>query len=117
MIYYFGALEKEGHFLYNSHGTRMTRYDPKFPFNWDFLDGGTLKLIPNTEQGQISLVRLYANKQAWTVLSFWDQSGDSRPGSLSVFIQDAPLTAENMILNAKKVFPQVFSRITFELRT
>lgn len=51
----------------------------------------------------------------FTILSFWDYSGDSRGGSNSNFIEFGRFTYDEMITMAQKVFPSIFQRFNFEI--
>lgn len=48
---------------------------------------------------------------AWTVLSMWDRSGDSRGNSNSSFLTVGVFTAEEMWALAERDFPTIVKRI------
>jgi hypothetical protein len=51
----------------------------------------------------------------WTVLSFWDRSGDSRPGCCASFLLQGRLGFEAAVEEARRHFPALFERFTFEV--
>lgn len=129
---YFGYWGSPGHFLYKPDGNgarhsqlptelrdieslagdpdKIKRYDDgvhgkkTVPF-WDEKD---------QEQGRARL-HLIAG---WTVLAFWDRSGDRRGGSNSAFLAEGKFTFDEMCALARQHFPSVWTRITlaFEVR-
>lgn len=113
-IFYFGCLGDVGHYLWD-HMSMSTRLVPTdFPCDWHELDGRFLtvpKSVPGIE-GYGSLVHL----NAWTILSFWDRSVDTRPGSLSVFVIHGTLTFDEAVASAQEWFPRIWQRYKFQVQ-
>ncbi len=104
-FYYFGVWPNHhgdvGHFLYNTAG-RMV-HDPHgfLPIPEQTLDGG---LLPkNAEPGQVHVAEI----GGWWFYSFRDQTGDTRPGSVSVLITNQPSEFREFAA----AFPAVFARL------
>lgn len=111
--YYFGCYRHSGHFLWDRNLSGVRGYSEKknFPFRWESLDAGFLSQgIPQIE-GHGNLI--YIND--WTIISFWDRSVDSRPGSNSAFIVDKKYELQEFFSKASEVFPSVWERFNFEL--
>lgn len=73
------------------------------------LDGG---FTPKTyEQGKAKLTHL----TGWTIIAFPDYTIDTRPGSHSTFVLPGKLTFEEALAEAKRIFPQVWARIDYEV--
>lgn len=66
---------------------------------------------PEAAQGQAALVRV----NGWTVLAYWDRSGDSRPNSNSAFAAKGDHSFDDMIAAAEDQYPWVFERQTFDV--
>jgi hypothetical protein len=60
-------------------------------------------------------------KDGWTCISFWDRSGDTRPGSNSAFIANKggmppePIPFDEMLKLSYKHFPKIFQRFGFPI--
>lgn len=84
------------------------------------LDGGRFEATPQTPPRYaaqpLGVVRLQhitpaQGGPAWTVLSMWDRSGDSRGNSNASFLTVGVFTAEEMWSLAERDFPQLVKRI------
>jgi len=53
--------------------------------------------------------------QGWTVLSFWDRSGDSRGGSNSNFVVKGRHSFNDMVEITRALFPQIWARFNFDV--
>lgn len=122
---YFGCWGNQpGHDLRTPDGARHSRlpfgYPPKLDgiavdmgFTPGVLDISKRPRDPGTiPNGAAALHHV----SEWTVLSFWDNSIDTRPGSHSTFISRGTLTFEGAVVRAKAAFPSVWKRFTFEVR-
>lgn len=49
--------------------------------------------------------------KGWTLLSFWDRSGDKRPGSHASFAFDVDVGAEEVLGLAREHFPEIITRM------
>lgn len=112
--YYFGCWSPQriGHYLYDADGHNAERTAEKLlPMRPVSFDGGLLNGVPD-KQGSAVLF----HGRGYTLLSFWDRSGDSRPGSSSTFILPGTLTFESAVEDAELTFPERWSRILFAVR-
>ena len=66
-----------------------------------------------TEGDAVLWVRMVPDP--WTVLTFWDRSGDKRPGCCASFLLKGALDFATALETAREAFPQVFARFTFEI--
>ncbi len=110
--FYFGVSPGPnfGHYLHPVSGSR-SEAEKSLPFKVHVLDSALLP--PNLPQREGVVYRSYIN--GYTILSFWDRSGDSRPGSNSSFIIEGIIGAVEGLDVARNRFPDVFNRIKFEL--
>ena len=107
-VFYFGRKDSMGHSLHYKRQAR--RYDET---PWGIhLDGGLLKTKMDVPDGDI----VYAQKDGWTAIAFWDRSGDSRPGSNSAFLTPALVDLDELIRRAREQWPEVFRRQGFPVR-
>ena len=104
-IWLFGCIGAPGHCMHNR--------TPPHPA-WDStpwgnqVDGG---LAP--QQDCVTGEYVEHHKDGWTAVSFWDRSGDHRPGSNTNFFVAHTVTGEELIAMARKQWPEVFARRGF----
>ena len=112
-IYYFGCWHRAGHYLYTMTGSFLTtRAVPEdFPCLLAALDGGFLPSHLSQDEGRATLVHL----NGWTLLSFWDNSGDTRPNSCSTFVLRGLHTFAETCALAREGFPRVWARFGFPI--
>jgi hypothetical protein len=72
----------------------------------------SLVAAEDQEEGKATLTHI----KGWTVLAFWDRSGDQRYGSNSAFLARGHLTFEEMIAKAKADVYNIGQRFTFEVK-
>lgn len=112
--FYFGVWPgtDHGHFLYaeGSNGLYFKPYLEVLPFKLHELDS---TFCPKTTRQQGAAKLRWPHKE-WTTLAFWDQTGDSRPGSHSTFVLRGQLKFEEALERAKSAFPQVMTRAMAE---
>jgi hypothetical protein len=117
-VFYFGVWPNNrgtvGHWLHKTDGSNVR---DNLPFAWKrVLDAG---LLPGGEPQTEGLI-YPVDFLGWTVLTFWDRSGDSRPNSNSAFVIERPKgatlrTREQDLALCRERFPAVFERIKFPL--
>lgn len=110
--YYFGCVDRPGHYLFYSRRTVQERDLPDdFPVNPYVLDGRLLPpKLPQVE-GRAELIHF----TGWTVLSFWDRSVDRRPGCNSAFILRGRYNFNEAVEFAKEHYPWVWARFGFKV--
>lgn len=111
--YYFGYIAGGGHEITNERGSR-SEAERTLPFAYRILDAGLLARDYSTEPQPEGVVRR-VKIAGWTVFTFWDRSGDSRPRSNSAFVIHGDWAFDDMLVIAKAAYPEVFNRITFPL--
>lgn len=114
-IYYHGVnLSGElGHYLFRPGMRSVNQHSlpGNFPCRPDALDGGLLPQNKDEIEGRVSWWRT----QGWTILAFWDRSGDSRGNSNSAFVIRGEMFIDDALDLAKEAFPEVFARMKFEV--
>ncbi len=112
--YYNGVAPGDmGHHLYDHTMTRVwgSRTPYGFPCRRTALDGAFLPRAPRQIEGLASLWHV----QGWTILCFWDRSGDSRSNSNSAFVLEGHHNFDESVAIASTTFPQIWKRMTFEI--
>lgn len=114
-VLYFGCIGVVGHYLH--HGERGHIGDQPAHLTlggklWPAIDGKFCP-PPSNENGRYLVTKV----EDWTIISWWDNSVDSRPGSYSTFlfrnIDGAP---EELLAAARVKFPSVFARQLREIK-
>lgn len=117
MMYYFGKLDKGpiggGHHLHAPDGTKYMVWDETITPLGAKLDGG---YCPDQKKGEPQGLATLTHDKGWTVLAFWDRSGDDRFGSNSAFLVEGIFTFEEMVEQAQAAFPSIWTRFTFAVR-
>lgn len=60
-------------------------------------------------------VRYHDQRDGWTLVAWWDRSGDRRGGSVAAFAFDETLTPDAAEARARELFPSVWQRIDLHL--
>ncbi len=68
-------------------------------------------LEPYSDRLQPEGVRFYQQKEGWTLVCWWDRSGDPRRGSVAGFALKGSYHADQAETEARRLFPLVFARI------
>jgi hypothetical protein len=109
-VHYFGCqLHCLGH---KWHGDVPWR--PTWEHPVGAVDGRFAPRIDGKEapQGEAALV----HTGGYTLIAYWDRSGDSRPNSNSVFAAEGEHTFEELLAAAKEQWAWVFKRQSFDVR-
>lgn len=113
-VYYFGCDNNQsGHYLFaedqgrSLYGSRAAAIVPW----WKQLDAG---FAPKGHQVE-GVARLTHTLDGWTVLSFWDRSVDTRPGSHSTFLIRGHHDYEAARSLACAAFPRTWGRYRFQV--
>ena len=117
--YYFGCEAKDsvGHFLFAYEPGSSGKYPMRsvgrdYGFPPQTLDGKWCPQISSEPEYLANITHF----GGWTIMAFWDRSGDSRPGSNSAFIMWGILSFDEAVARAKARFPKVWSRFTAEVK-
>jgi hypothetical protein len=109
-MYYCGQRARDGHYIWPSDGSdyqlSMEKVEPEAPF--EDLDDPD-RWCGRHEQGLAKLTYI----EGWTVFGFREYSLDTRPGSHSTFAAKGTYTAAEMESEARRLFPEVWSRFKF----
>ena len=129
-VYYNGdsrpLLHDGGHHLHDvqmRHAYRSPRFDYLAAIPNDFpvadertLDGGYAPKLAKTgghlsdqPEGEAALHHV----RGWTILAFWDRSGDSRGNSNSAFVIRGELDFDEAVAASRQAFPGIWARFTF----
>lgn len=118
---YFGVWDpamERGHFLFSPSGTHVfSDHQAQLPQRLQdhHLDSGYCRGVrsrrnpPDKEQVQ-GLARLH-RVEGWTLIAFWDRSGDSRFASNSALLVFGEHTFEEMVGIFEKSYPKQWSRL------
>lgn len=112
--YYFGCQRESGHFWWRPdrlpYGASSHVAQKVGPLIHPKIDSG---FCPKRGiQGHAKLTQI----DGWTILSFWDNSVDSRPGSSSSFVARGAYDLTTMQAIAREQFPRVWKRYTFTIQ-
>ncbi len=122
--YYFGCWGEPGHFLWTTAGRIARDAGLDGPRGGPMIADTSLDCgyAPGACAPRYEDPRTIPNGAAvitrvgdWTILSFWDNSADKRPGSHSTFICRANLTFDEMVERTRRMFPSIWKRYTFEV--
>ena len=105
-VLYFGCIGQAGHYLWVSVDgvpVKPSRGD----YRRDLLSRFDGLLCPTDRTEGVMLKHFI---HGHTAVSFWDRSGDSRPGSSSTFFLAGIHGYQYMIAAARQAFPAVFAR-------
>lgn len=128
----WGAVERDGHFMYGLPGRRITLQPDHdmagFPWTGQLCDTGLLinTKVPDRPDGRVwwTLARTAIDVR-WYAFYWWDRSGDKRPNSNAGFYvrmldsrEDEPFGPEATLAfeYAKSVWPKVVARQKYALR-
>lgn len=112
-VYYFGCWGAPGHMLWRPNRTSLSHRTEPFLSLGRSLDGGFCPggVHASTREQEEGATRLH-HIAGWTVLSFWDRSGDRRHGSHSTFLVEGAHDFTATVALAREHFPDVLDRIT-----
>lgn len=122
-IYYFGCIERAGHYLFEPPEKSAHRYATT---PWGPHPDGSLaphenprcdfvKKFFGCRCSQTQGIAALHHKEGWTALAFWDRSVDSRMGCNSNFLVEGTFTFDEMIELARQHFPTIMIRFKFPI--
>lgn len=105
-----------GHCFHGPDGRSLSTRDTERAQPFGMPDGKYAPRLPGyrdreAPQGQAAL----HHKDGWTLLAFWDRTGDSRGNSNSNFIFDAELAFDEAVAAAREHFGELFERFNFDV--
>lgn len=53
--------------------------------------------------------------EGWSILAFWDRTGDHRGGSMSCFLASEILSFDELVAAAREAYPTIWKRFTFDV--
>ena len=109
-ILYFGCVGRSGHYVYEPCSTFRSRNIGESAEWLRSMDG---ELPPKTTslEGAATITHRHNS----TVISFWDRSVDTRPGSSSTFLIPGLMDFDTAKGVAKATFPEIWKRYKFEV--
>jgi hypothetical protein len=114
-VLFFGCYKVAGHYLYK-RGRAIAYGESPWGTGLDtgILTKGDDKYArPDTSPtGNYTVSR----KSGWTAISFWDRSGDDRPGSNSAFLIALDISDKELLSLAAAQWPDIFSRAGFPIK-
>lgn len=108
--YYFGCIRTTGHHLFSPGGACVDFYGFEVP-NLD----QSYCPAEGVAQGASRLTHIKVGRNEWSILSFWDNSIDKRPGSHSTFVVRGTFDYDDTKNVARTYFPGVWDRYTFHV--
>ena len=110
---FFGCWRTTGHGLYDKEGISPVFKEPtiSLPFDWRKLDTGFIADHCKWKEGHATLTYLLG----YTVLSFPDNSIDTRPASHSTYLIKGHVGFDGAVKIAERNFPKIWSRYWFDL--
>jgi hypothetical protein len=110
-VAFFGCWEQAGHFLHDASGRNLQSFGPFIP---ESLDTVFIRDEGRPREAGFTTITCFKD---YTVMAFWDNTVDRRPGSNGAFIIEAPaLNRRECWEAAEKVFPQIVKRLEGRVR-
>lgn len=109
---YFGCLYRPGHYVFRlkDGGLDSLGYDRNY--RWIVaLDG----ILPPPQAHQVEGQATLSYVQGYSIIAFWDHSVDTRSNSNSVFLIPGKLEFDEVLGEARRMFPMIFERFEFEI--
>lgn len=103
-IFYFGCLDRAGHFFWDTSGARDARSVDKCPFEAAQIDDAFTVFA--FDEGHAQLIWA----KGWTIVAWKDFSVDSRPGANSAFLLEGTHNFDDAMALVSSAFPQVIAR-------
>jgi hypothetical protein len=117
--YYYGCQNDTGHYWFAKDGEWMGRKSiiAKLPESIGpyKVDGGFCPGAPKAHWGPSGHAAFH-RVDGWSVLSFWDNSIEKRPGGCSTFVAKGTFHYATMREIAESQFPSVWKRFKFEIK-
>lgn len=112
---YFGYDPRHGHFWKSLAQQRWLDHRQVGPIDSIYaprvgVDRRTRKDIPDDRPPAPEGVAALVYVGGWTVIAYWDRSGDGRGGSNTAFAAAGHHSFESLLASAKEQWPQIFER-------
>ena len=111
-VIYFGCMD-QGHHAHRPGGEKLrfgVHHTRKYQWIQQ-LDG----FLPPQGVSQLQGAATFHSIHGFSIVSFWDRSQDTRPGSSSTFFVEGAWTYEETLERALEAFPKVFARFMFDI--
>ena len=109
-MFYFGPIREAGHYSWSSNNRKDYDATKENPWRYN-IDGRLAPLNDAQTEGEA----LIHHKDGWTAISFWDRTVDKRQGCSSTYFIHADLTFKEMVVLAKKAFPERWDAMKFKV--
>lgn len=123
--YYFGCIERPGHFLWGENGRHLygnERLTTECPWGEDEVDGDLTPHRQGCKKGPYCGCGMMPegeavihHKDGWTALSFWDRSVDKRGACNSNFFIKGTYDFTTMLNLVCQRFPSIVARFKFPI--
>lgn len=104
--FFFGKWGDGGHHLYHQDGTKASKGE-ELPWTESSLDSGALDPKGSTKQGVAAVHWV----RGWTAVALHDFTGDSRPGSHSVFLFEGRIELADINQAIQDHYPDLHARL------
>lgn len=109
-------------YMVHGNGVENSPWGTSNAFSRDpLIDGVIMDAMSPRAKGSYAMreepegLRYHFQKSGWTLVSWWDRSGDQRNGSCAGFAMKGLYTADEAETYARKMFPTVFERMDLHL--
>lgn len=114
-MFYFGCWGSPGHFPFMKGGHHSREYANWPKSIWPRIDAGFCKRLPkswdeSSVKAEPQCGYTLTVIDGFTILAWWDRTGDSRPNSNSALIMQGEHSAETMFRVGRADFPEIFQR-------
>ncbi len=112
VAYYFGCWKNPGHYVFEPK-MRQAPWQIFHENPWaTAIDGA---LLQRAKIADVQGHAVFDQKDGWGIVSFWDNSVDSRGHSNSSFLIEGGESFEDVLTKAREIFPEIFQRIKFTI--
>lgn len=112
VIYYFGCSQRSGHYLFEAEDgwLRSCRLYTEKDFERFGNHGARLDGLFCPPSNWSTQLWMESAVGPWRIISWWDNSIDTRPGSHSTFVGKGYASGEELLAAARPLFREVFDR-------
>lgn len=126
-VFYFGCIDKAGHYLWTKFRVRLFSWtdaeQESLGIPWVAMAGAQPnrwcisenQLLGNHLKSYIQGRVIFQQKDGWTSIAWYDWSVDQRPNCMSAFLIDKLVNVEEALVLAAERFPEVMDRFDYAL--